>query len=63
MTRAYEHCSYPQYEEKIPAHAWGRIEPNWFFQKNGNMFCPAHTLESVADWRARKQHANREQEN
>lgn len=26
----------------------------WFFQRNGDVWCPEHTPDWVAEWRARK---------
>lgn len=49
-----DHCSHPSCQNTIPAHAWGRIKSDWFFQKNGEKFCPQHTPEWVEQWRANK---------
>lgn len=38
-------------------HRWGSIKAHdagWFIQKDGTAWCPIHTPEWVAAWRARK---------
>ncbi len=50
-----EHCSEPGCEATVKNHYWGRVKADlWFFQKNGDAWCPDHHPEWVAAWRARK---------
>lgn len=40
-----------------PGSKFGNVraqEQGWFFQKNGDMYCPEHVPEWVAEWRAKK---------
>lgn len=46
-------CSHPGCDKKIRGHAWGHIKASdWFFQKDGQSWCPDHHPEWVAEWRA-----------
>lgn len=43
---------------RYKTHHWGKKEAareGWFFQKNGDAFCPKHVPEWVEEWRARQQ--------
>lgn len=57
-----EHCSHAGCTATIPGHAWGRIKSDWFFQKDGRQFCPEHTPDWVAMWRARKRHDDKKKD-
>lgn len=57
-----EHCSHEVCAATIPGHAWGHIKSGWFFQRDGTQYCPEHTPEWVAEWRARKNHKITEKE-
>lgn len=35
------------------SHQIRAAEQGWFFQQNGDAWCPEHTPEWVAEWRAR----------
>lgn len=47
-------CSYEDCSESLKGDSWSRIKSNWFFQKNGQNWCPNHTPEWVTEWRERK---------
>lgn len=50
-------CSATDCDESIKDHYWGRVhagEAGWFFQKNGDSWCPDHNPPWVAEWRSRK---------
>lgn len=65
-TRRYraadELCSHEDCDATIRGHIWGYIRSGWFFQKDGQQFCPEHTPDWVAEWRARKKRVNPEKE-
>jgi len=48
-------CSQEGCTETVRNHYWGRVKSGWFFQKTGEAWCPEHTPEWVASWRARKE--------
>lgn len=51
------HCSREGCDKTVRAHAWGKIKAeDWFFQKDGHQWCPAHHPEWVASWRASAGH-------
>lgn len=50
-------CSFPDCKATYKANKWGQIKAHdagWFFQKDGQGFCPEHVPEWVAGWRAGK---------
>lgn len=50
-------CSHEGCENEFKAHAWGAIKASskgWFLQKNGDKWCPDHTPEWLAAWRAKQ---------
>jgi hypothetical protein len=48
-------CASPDCANEMPSHAWAVIKTeNWFHQMDGNSWCPEHTPEWVAAWRAKK---------
>jgi len=47
-------CDHPSCSMFVKAHAWGYIKANdagWFFQRNGDCWCPDHIPEWVPAWR------------
>lgn len=51
-----EFCIFPNCLRTYKRHKWGVIKAHnegWFFQKNGDVYCPEHVPEWVAKWRAR----------
>lgn len=48
-------CTAPSCTASIANHAWGHIKAaGWFFQKDGQQFCPDHVPDWVESWRASK---------
>ena len=48
-------CDQTGCDEKIKNHKWGQIKAvDWFFQKNGQAWCPAHVPDWYASWGKRK---------
>lgn len=50
-------CADPGCERTRAAHRWGSIKAHdagWFELKDGTTWCPEHTPDWVAGWRARK---------
>lgn len=50
-------CAAPGCTASFPDHRWGSIKAHaagWFTQKDGTAWCPEHTPDWVADWRARQ---------
>lgn len=53
ITCAHEGCPASGHKN----HYWGRVrahDEGWFIQKDGTAWCPDHTPEWVAEWRAKK---------
>ena len=51
-------CSQGGCEQSVKGHAWGKIKAEgWFFQMNGDSWCPEHHPEWVAEWRRNKRAA------
>lgn len=51
-------CSHEACDRTLKNNAWKKIKASdWFFQKNGDSWCPDHHPEWVASWRANKQSA------
>lgn len=51
----WRYCSDPKCSVKIKNHRWGQTKADdWFFQKNGDSWCPQHVPDWVAGWRAQK---------
>jgi hypothetical protein len=51
-------CADPLCPNEFKAHYWGSVKAHgagWFIQKDGTAWCPDHTPEWVAAWRARKE--------
>lgn len=49
-------CAHPDCTNEMPSNAWAVIKTEgWFHQKDGNSWCPEHTPEWVAEWRAKKE--------
>ena len=47
-------CSAPDCPAEIQNHKWAKIkarEDGWFFQVNGDQWCPDHLPQWVAQWR------------
>lgn len=56
----FKFCSFPECDSRIKDHAWGHIKASdWFFQKNGDSWCPEHIPEWVEGWRARQKVATK----
>jgi len=56
-------CSDPACGQTHSDGQWGKIKAGaegWFFQKDGNAWCPAHIPDWVAEWRARNAQADKE---
>lgn len=52
-------CASPGCANEIPNHAWAAIKTEgWFHQKDGKSWCPEHTPEWVAEWRAKNARKN-----
>lgn len=50
-------CCVPGCSNTHKADRWNTSKAQalgWFFQKNGQAWCPEHTPDWVAEWRARK---------
>lgn len=50
-------CTDSACEKSIRLHMWGKAEAyaeGWFFQKNGDLWCPDHLPDWVSKWRAKK---------
>lgn len=48
-------CAHQDCTATFKGHRWGYIKADdWFHQKDGTSWCPAHHPEWVAGWRARK---------
>ena len=50
-------CDHEGCATQINNHRWGKTKAGsegWFFQKDGKSWCPDHTPDWVAAWRARK---------
>lgn len=50
-------CDHPSCSNFVKAHAWGWIKAGgdgWFFQKNGDCWCPDHIPEWVSAWREKR---------
>jgi hypothetical protein len=49
------HCSADGCDATVPDHYWGKVKAaGWFFQRNGDAWCPEHVPEWVAEWRSRQ---------
>lgn len=48
-------CSYAGCSATLKNGAWSKIKANWFFQKNGDNWCPLHQPEWVSMWRKQKE--------
>jgi len=51
------HCAHEGCEAFYKDHYWGGIEATgkgWFVQKDDTAWCPDHTPDWVAEWRAKK---------
>ena len=50
-------CAVNPCPRSYESHKWGQIrahDEGWFTQKDGTAWCPDHTPDWVAAWRARK---------
>lgn len=51
-------CSWPDCENGIMNHKWGKIKnPEWLFLKSGRVFCPDHWPAWAIKWREDKKRA------
>lgn len=51
-------CTFPNCTNTYMPHTWGKRKASnegWFFQRNGDAWCPEHTPEWVESWRASRQ--------
>jgi hypothetical protein len=49
-------CAQKDCNNEIPSHAWSIIKTEgWFHQMDSKSWCPEHTPEWVAEWRAKKE--------
>jgi hypothetical protein len=54
-TGDYIFCDEPNCSEKIKNHKWGKTKAEgWFFQKNGQSWCPYHIPIWHKSWGKRK---------
>jgi len=44
-------CSNPDCEETIPSNKFSHIKSGWFFQKNGDSWCPEHIPDWYEEWK------------
>ena len=48
-------CSQADCDATVKNHRWGKIKAEgWFFQRDGQAWCPTHVPEWVAEWRANR---------
>ncbi len=50
-------CSEPGCPERVGDHRWGAIKAQsegWFYQRNGEAYCPQHVPAWVPAWREKK---------
>lgn len=48
-------CSEPSCKAVITRNAWTLIKADdWFFQRNGDCWCPEHIPDWVPEWRMRQ---------
>lgn len=54
-------CAKNECAKTFSDHEWGNKKAQregWFMQRNGLAWCPDHTPDWVAEWRAKKQKEN-----
>jgi hypothetical protein len=54
---ALGNCAHSGCDATFKDHHWGHIEAGnkgWFFQKNGDRWCPRHVPDWVEGWRAQR---------
>lgn len=48
-------CSQEECTTTVQNHYWARVKAeDWFFQRSGEAWCPAHVPDWVAGWREGK---------
>lgn len=49
-----DRCSVEGCTNSVPQGHWAKGRENWFFQRNGDNFCPEHIPAWVEGWRKKK---------